>query len=228
MSLPANRIVPAVLTERPVALATMLRQSSTFTDWVQVDIMDGRFVPSRSISSGDIAAAGVKIEWEAHLMVCDPEKYLEDLRAAGAKRIVVHYEAVLGGASDVIENITSMGMGAGLAVNPETPVSALKPGLMKRLDTVLFLSVHPGFYGAKFIPEVLDKIALFRQLYPEMTIGIDGGIKFSNVTAAARCGVNEICVGSAVFSQPDPGDSFRELTQLANQGWSEYRASVSV
>jgi ribulose-phosphate 3-epimerase len=225
---PANRIVPAILTESPAALVSMLKQAATFTDWVQIDVMDGLFVPSLSITAEDIGAARIKIEWEAHLMVCNPEKYIEEFRFAGAKRIVVHYEAVKDAAVDVIENITSMGMQAGLAVNPETQLSELEPNLIKRLDSVLFLSVQPGFYGAKFIPEVLDKIGLFRRLYPEIAVGIDGGIKSANVTEVARCGVNEICVGSAVFSQPEPAASFSELTRLANLGWEELKASIGV
>lgn len=225
---PINRIVPAVLTESPAALVSMLKQAVVFTDWVQIDVMDGVFVPSKSITARDIGAATVKTQWEAHLMVCNPEKYLEEFRFAGAKRIVVHYEAVKTTAADVIESITSLGMQAGLAVNPETQISELEPDLVKRLDSVLFLSVHPGFYGAKFIPEVLDKITLFRRLYPEIIIGIDGGIKSSNINEVSCCGVNEICVGSAVFSQPDPAASFSELTRLANVGWDGCRPSARV
>ena len=223
-----NRIVPAILTESPAALVSMLKQAATFTDWVQIDVMDGVFVPSVSITARDIGTARVKTQWEAHLMVCNPEKCFEEFRFAGAKRIVVHYEAVKNTAADVIEDIRSMGMQAGLAVNPETQISDLEPSLIKRLDSALFLSVHPGYYGAKFIPEVLNKIGLFRRLYPEIIIGIDGGIKPSNVTEVSRCGVNEICVGSGVFSQPDPAVSFRELTRLANLGWDESVDSIGI
>jgi ribulose-phosphate 3-epimerase len=214
-----NRVVPAVLTDSPVALLAMLRQAEIFTDWVQIDIMDKLFVPSVSINSLDIAGVGLKIAWEAHLMVKDPEKYIEDFRLAGARRIVVHYETVKDSASDVIEYITSLEMGAGLAINPETPVTVLDDNLVSRLESVLFLAVHPGFYGAKFIPEVLDKISLFRRLCPDVSIGIDGGIKASNITQVAQSGVNEICVGSAIFAQPDPAASFKKLSALARKGW---------
>jgi ribulose-phosphate 3-epimerase len=220
-----KRVVPAILTDSPAALVSMMRQSECFTGWVQIDIMDGLFVPSVSITSQDIAGAGVKIGWEAHLMVKDPEKYIEDFHNAGAKSIVVHYESVKASASDVIEHITSLGMRAGLAVNPETPATVLDDNLVDRLESVLFLAVHPGFYGAKFIPEVLDKIRVFRQLYPAANIGIDGGIKASNIAQAAHSGVNEICVGSAIFAQPDPSASFKELTRLARIGWRNQTGS---
>ena len=220
-----NRVVPAVLTDSPNALVSMIRQAECFTGWVQIDIMDGLFVPSVSITSQDIAGARVKIGWEAHLMVKNPEKYIETFHNAGAKKIVVHYESVKEVASDVIEHITRLRMRAGLAVNPETPVTVLDDNLVNRLESVLFLAVHPGYYGAKFIPEVLDKIASFRRLCPDISVGIDGGIKADNITEVAQSGVNEICVGSAIFGHPDPAASFNELTALAHKGW-ENQSSV--
>ena len=102
----------------------------------------------------------------------------------------------------------------GLAVNPETPVSAILP-LTDKVDSVLFLSVNPGFYGSKFIPEVLDKIAAFRKAHPRLEIGIDGGVKENNIVQIAETGVNVIYIGSAVYRQPDPADAYRRLTRLA-------------
>ncbi len=214
-----NRIVPAVLTDNPAVLVGMLNSAACFTDWVQIDIMDGLFVPSFSITSRDIARSAVKTGWEAHLMVNNPESIIEEFKTAGASRIVVHYEAVREKVTDVIEKISSLGMSTGLALNPETPITVLNENLVNRLESVLFLAVHPGFYGAKFIPEVLEKIALFRRLYPHITIGIDGGIKANNIAQVANSDINEICVGSAIFAQPDPASSFKELTRLARIGW---------
>lgn len=149
-------------------------------------------------------------------MVLHPEDCLEDFKQAGAKKIVFHYEASPS-PQDVIRKIKKLGMRVGLAVNPETPVSAVV-SLVKQLDSVLFLSVNPGFYGAKFIPGVLDKIIAFRQSYPKMEIGIDGGIKESNIAQIARTGVDVIYVGSAIFLQPDPAASYRRLKALAESG----------
>ncbi len=214
-----RRVVPAVLTDKPVILESMIRQAEKFTDWVQIDIMDGVFVPSTSIKSKDISLIQPKIAWEAHLMVQEPKKYLEDFHKAGAERIVVHYEVVKDYFSDIIEEICGMGMKAGLAINPETPNDVLSSNIIEQLDSILFMAVHPGFYGAQFIPEVLDKIKAFRRLFPEMNIGIDGGVKAANIALIAASGVDEICVGSAVFAQPDPSVSFQELTVMALTGW---------
>jgi ribulose-phosphate 3-epimerase len=207
------RTVPAILTDDPKVLEKLVRQTETFTDYAQFDVMDGEFVPSRSVSCEQIAGLKTEIKWEAHLMIMHPEECLEDFRQAGAQGIVFHYE-VTANPEEIIRKIKKLGMKAGLAVNPETPITAINP-LVDRLDDVLFLSVNPGFYGAKFIPEVLEKIVAFRKAYPKMEIGIDGGIKETNIAQIARTGVNVIYIGSAIFLQPDPAESYRRLKKLA-------------
>jgi ribulose-phosphate 3-epimerase len=194
-------------------LTRLVRQTETFANYAQFDIMDGEFVPSRSVSCAQIARLKPKIKWEAHLMVMHPENCLEEFKKVGARKIVFHYEATTE-PDKVIRKIKKLGMKAGLAINPETPVTAIKT-LVKNLDSVLFLSVYPGFYGAKFIPDVLEKIVAFRKSYPKMEIGIDGGIKENNIAQIARTGVNVIYVGSAIFLQPDPAGSYRLLKKLA-------------
>ncbi len=206
------RVVPAILTDDPKALEAMVRQAEAFTDWVQFDIMDGRFVPSRSINCEHLAALPMKLGWEAHLMVQHPEDYLEDFRQAGAQKIVFHYEAAPE-PGDIISLVRELGLEVGLAVNPEPPVSAIL-SLASAVDSVLFLSVNPGFYGSKFIPEVLDKVAELRSAQPGVEIGIDGGIKEDNVVQVAEAGTDVIYVGSAIFMQPQPGESFRHLQAL--------------
>ena len=210
------RVVPAILTEDHSALETMVRQAETFTDYVQFDMMDGQFVPSRSITREHLAGLRTKLSWEAHIMVLRPEDYLESLRQAGAEKVVFHYEATSSPRA-VISAARKFGLGVGLAVNPETPVSTILP-LVSEVDSVLFLSVHPGFYGSQFIPEVLDKIVELRSAQPGVEIGIDGGLKESNIAQIARAGPDVIYAGSAIFLQPQPGESFRHLQSLAQEG----------
>lgn len=205
--------VPAILTDDPKALENMVRQTETFTNYAQFDIMDGQFVPSRSITCQHISRLTMKLDWEAHLMVLHPEAYLEDFQRAGAQKIVFHYEAT-SSPQEIIALVRNQGMRVGLAVNPETPISAITP-LVNEVDSVLFLSVNPGFYGSKFIPEVLDKIVEFRSAQPNLEIGIDGGIKENNIAQIAQSGVDIIYVGSAIYLQPQPGESFRRLQTLA-------------
>lgn len=212
-----SRVVPAILTDDPKALENMLHQSETFTDYVQIDIMDGKFVPSSSITAEHLAALKTKLGWEAHLMVVHPEVCLEDFQKAGAQKVVFHYEAT-DSPQELIVLARNLGLKVGMAVNPETPISAVLP-LAGELDGILFLSVHPGFYGAKFLPEVLDKLKEFRNSGYTAEIGIDGGIKESNIVRIAQSGADVIFVGSAIFLQPEPGKSFRHLQALAEQGW---------
>jgi len=209
------RVVPAILTDDPQALAQMLRQAETFTDFVQVDIMDGRFVPSNSVVCADLATVSPKLRWEAHLMVKQPEEQLQCFAMAGVKKIVFHFEAT-SSPLRIIKLIRHLGIKVGLAVNPETPLSSTL-SLADSVDSVLFLTVHPGFYGAKFLPEVLDKVVELRARKPNLEIGVDGGIKEANIAEVARLGLDYICVGSAIFAQPDPGQSFRHLQSLADQ-----------
>ncbi len=210
-----KRVIPAVLTDDPQVLATMVRQVETFTDYIQLDIMDGQFVPSRSITWEQMKKLSPKLNWEAHLMVRHPENCLENFRSAGAQRIIFHYEAT-DSPGKIIRQIRKLGLKAGLAINPETPVAAIVP-LLNAVDNVLFLAVNPGFYGSKFIPEVLDKVRELRTLQPELEIDIDGGINESNIVTVAQSGADGICVGSAIFLQPDPAVSFRHLTALVSR-----------
>ena len=214
------QVVPAILTEDPRVLETMVRQAESFTTYVQFDIMDGRFVPSRSITYEHLAALPMKLSWEAHLMVENPGDYLEGFRRVGAQKVVFHYEAT-SSPDEVISLARNLSLGVGLAVNPETPVSIIQP-IASKVDSVLFLTVHPGFYGSQFIPEVLDKVVELRSTGLGVEISVDGGIEESNIAEVARVGVDVIYVGSAIFLQPQPAESFRRLLALAREG-SQHR-----
>ncbi len=208
-----SQIIPAILTDDPKALESMVRQAETFADWIQLDIMDGKFVPSKSITHENISEISTTLGWEAHLMVNEPEKYLADFKKAGAKKVVFHYEATRQ-PREVILQARNLELKVGIAINPDTPVSDIL-SLANDLDSVLFLSVYPGFYGKEFIPEVLDKIAEFRTTVPYLETGIDGGIKESNIARIARCSVDCIYVGSAIFLQENPAESYNWLLKLA-------------
>jgi len=206
-------IVPAILANEPASLVMLVRKAETFADFVQIDIMDGEFVPSKSVSYQDIIEVKPKFKWEAHLMVQHPENYLEGFKDAGAQKIVFHFEAETE-RERTISLIRKLGMQVGLAVNPQTTIADFAP-LVKQADSVLFLSVNPGFYGAEFIPGVLDKIVEFRKAYPDVATSIDGGVKEDNIVKIIKTGVDAICVGSAIFNRPSPAAAYRSLAILA-------------
>ena len=208
------RIVPAILTDDAAALRQMVQSIKSVVDWAQVDIMDGEFVPSKSIGWQAVKAAKLPFDWEAHLMVKEPETYFSGFKAARARRVIFHFEA----ASDpcaVIETARKLGLDVGMAINPGTPVAAIAE-FLPLLDSILLLSVNPGFYGAKFIPEVLDKVGEIRALAPELSIGIDGGIKDANILEVAASGVDDICVGSGIFLGADPAACYRHLQDVVD------------
>ena len=141
-----SQVIPAILTDDPKALENMVRQAETFTTYVQFDIMDGQFVPSQSISWEHLAGLPIiGLSWEAHLMVLRPEDYLEGFQQAGAQKVVFHYEATPS-PQEVISLARELGLGVGLAINPETPLSAILP-LVDEVDGVRSL-LHMYCAGA--------------------------------------------------------------------------------
>ncbi|MDP2719220.1 MAG: ribulose-phosphate 3-epimerase [Dehalococcoidia bacterium] len=207
------KILPAVLTDSREDLEHKIRTAEVFADTVQIDVMDGLFVPSRSTSWEDLASIKTTLNLEVHLMVKSPEDYIEPFVRAGASRIVFHYEAAPD-PEKIIRQIKRLGKKAGLALNPETSNQPLKK-LAPLLDFALYLSVNPGFYGSPFIPEVLDKIREFKAMKISLELGIDGGIKAGNLKQIVETGVDNVCVGSAIFNQSNPGKSYLDLGKLA-------------
>jgi len=209
------RVVPALLTDDPAALARMVEAANDFADFVQIDIMDGRFVPSTSISASHLGTAGIRFGWEAHLMVVDPLNYVEQFKDVGASRLIFHIESD-DDPNDVVALARSLDIGVGVALNPDTPVSAAAD-VLADVDSVLLMSVYPGFYGAAFVPEVLGKVPELRQEFPHLELGIDGGIKADNLVDVARVGFDTVCVGSAIFRDANPSAAYRRLSNLAQQ-----------
>ncbi len=209
------KIVPAILTDNTLELNRMVGVGNECAPLVQMDIMDGLFVPSRSVGMDDLGKADIRFKWEAHLMVAHPLRYLETLREIGAARIIFHIESE-DNAGCVISGARSLGMGVGVAVNPPTRVADVA-SLLGRIDSVLLMTVYPGYYGAPFVPEVMSKVGQVREAHPEVQIAVDGGINESNLVEVARHGVDTICIGSAIFRSANPAASYCRFVSLARQ-----------
>ena len=206
------RVVPALLTDSPSELRAMVASANAFADYVQIDVMDGRFVPPRSIVAADLAGLEMDFLWEAHLMVSRPCDHILSFVDAGATRVVIHAESDTE-LTRAIALARRSNVEVGLALNPATPVRKVAP-LLTLVDSVLLLTVEPGYYGSRFLPDVLPKIPELRALRGDMAIGVDGGIKSENIREVARCGVDDVCVGSAIFRDPAPAEAYRRLQQL--------------
>jgi len=175
--------------------------------------MDGDFVPSKSIAPEDLAAIEMKIGWEAHLMVKDPIGCLPSLNKGELKRVIFHWEAVTHPES-IVSAIRDLELAVGIAINPETALSEFED-FVSRIDSVLFLSVHPGFYGSPFVEEVLEKIREFRSHFPSVVIGIDGGVALDNIQKLKSLNMDYACVGSRIFRHDDPRKGYEEFVKAA-------------
>lgn len=194
----------------------MLNNSAA--DWLHIDVMDGVFVPNISFGFPVLKAIQpiAKKPFDVHLMIVNPERYVERFKQAGASLLTVHYEAC----SDLrrtIEQIRSLGMKAGVSINPETPAHVLKE-IIPNVDLVLVMSVHPGFGGQKFIPETLQKIADVRRMITQSNssalIEVDGGVGLQNAAEVIAMGADALVGGASVFTSENPQETIAKLKNV--------------
>lgn len=175
--------------------------------FIHVDVMDGHFVPNITLGAPIAKAVRKHIEgvMDVHLMISNPDMFLEDFKEAGTDILTVHIEACTH-IHRTIQRIKQLGMKAGVSLNPGTPVSVIE-SIIDEVDMVLIMSVNPGFGGQKFIPYSLTKIAQVREMAKarnkKLLIQVDGGVDLSNVEEVISAGANVIVAGSAVFSASD-------------------------
>jgi len=194
----------------------MINQSEA--DWFHVDVMDGVFVPNISFGFPVITAIKhhAKKPLDVHLMIVDPDRYLQQFKDAGAAILTVHYEACTH-LHRTIAAIHELGMKAGVAINPHTPVSVLED-ILPQIDLVCIMSVNPGFGGQKFIENTYQKITklrtLAKQLNTEVLIEIDGGVGHQNALALIQAGADVLVAGNAVFGAQNPMEMITELKKI--------------
>ncbi|MBI5856704.1 MAG: ribulose-phosphate 3-epimerase [Sphingobacteriales bacterium] len=194
----------------------MLNESEA--DWYHLDVMDGRFVPN--ISFGPMLVEffrkATTKTCDVHLMIVEPEKFAEQFKNAGADILSVHIEACPHLHRN-IQQIKSLGMKAGVAINPHTPVSELSD-VLADIDLVCMMSVNPGFGGQKFIPHTLEKIKELRKMIDErklkVQIEIDGGVTLENASSIVAAGADVLVAGNTVFKSADPKNTISMLKQF--------------
>ena len=212
-------LAPSVLSAPFGRLAEAIQTVETAgADWLHLDVMDGKFVPNISFGQPVVRAirSVTTLPLDVHLMIEDPGRYAQDFVKAGADSLTVHLEACTHLHRN-IHQIKDLGIKAGVAINPHTPVESLLP-VLADLDLVCLMSVNPGFGGQAFIPFTMSKLHALNQYRQErglrFGIEIDGGVDLSNALALMEAGANVLVAGHSVFGQADPAGAVRSFKAL--------------
>ena len=190
--------------------------------FLHLDVMDGHFVPNLTFGAPIISCLRENVPkdtfLDVHLMVTDPNKWIDDMANAGANMFTFHIEAVKGNAdiNSTIEKIKDKGMKVGIAVKPGTSIDEVIP-FVPQLDLVLVMTVEPGFGGQKFQATMMDKVKTLRQQFPSLDIEVDGGLGPSTIDIAAQSGANWIVAGSSVFKAEHPEAVITELREAVQK-----------
>lgn len=213
-----NILAPSILSADFNVLGEQIQTvAKAGAQYIHVDVMDGIFVPSISYGMPVIKSVRKSTDavFDVHLMITEPVRYIRDFVDSGADIITVHVEACKD-IDETIRDIKACGVKAAVAINPETPVDKIMPYL-DDIDMALVMSVHPGFGGQKFIPDVLDKVRIIRSYYRDNNmdkdIEIDGGINFDNLPEVLEAGANVIVAGSSVY-RGDAADNTKKFLEL--------------
>lgn len=191
-------IIPAILTNNLEDYSQKISILERIVSRIQVDVIDGIFVPNHTVSLNELATVRTSLFLELHLMAKNPEKYLDKIAKIGVKLLVLHFEVCEETLEDLIEKVHSMNIQIGIAINPETSVEKTKH-ILDAVDLVLIMGVHPGFEGQKFIPETLEKIKALRKISSTIPIEVDGGINKENIKEIGQAGADYLVVGSSLF-----------------------------
>lgn len=184
-------------------------------EFIHFDVMDGNFVPNLTFGPNFIKSVRklTSLPFDVHLMIKNPENYVDDFKKAGADYITIHYEATKN-VSNILKHIKYIGGKAGISVKPKTKITKIK-SYLKYLDLILIMSVEPGFGGQKFIPEVLEKVKYLKKIRNENNhnffISIDGGINPETAESACKAGVDILVAGSAIFKSNNPSKVIKQL-----------------
>src|SRR5271155_1361210 len=219
-------IAPSILASNFARLGDEIKKvEEGGADVIHVDVMDGHFVPNISIGIPVVASLhkATRLPLDVHLMIERPEEYIGRFVQAGANRVLIHQEATVH-LDRALTMIREFGAQAGVAINPATPVATLTE-VFDKVDTVLVMSVNPGFGGQKFIPGAIEKIRQLNQWRARYNVSfrieVDGGVDLENIAELTLAGANTFVAGTSIFGKPDPTAAARQLRKTATESLSQ-------
>ena len=209
------KIAPSILAADPLNMERDVRRmSEAGCDMIHVDIMDAHFVPNLSYGPALVEALHGRFDLplDVHLMMDNPEKYIDVFAGAGAWGITIHAE-IPGDVAGMLRHIRALELSAGLSVKPGTPAEAIR-ALLPEADMVLVMTVEPGFGGQKFQPAMLDKLRELRRMGYTGLLEADGGVSLSNLPALKEAGLDVAVMGTAMYRSADPAADIRIIKQM--------------
>ncbi len=207
------KIIPSVLVETEEEFHEQLEIAEAFAEEIHWDVMDGQFVEQMSFSNvKGLEHAETSLTIGVHLMVENPEERLEQLAKAGADRVIIHAQ-VVDDLPAIVEKMSQYDFQTAIALSTEVDVDVLED-IIDQVDMVLVMTVVPGASGQGMIIDELEKVRELRELYPDLTIGVDGGINRDTIKQAREAGANYFCANSAIFETPDPANAYEVLLSM--------------
>lgn len=203
-------VIPTILVKDFKELKEKIKLVESHVKWVQLDVMDGIFVDNTTWNNpSDLKNLEIGLKLEAHLMIEEPENYIDEWIKSGVKRIIFHYEAT-DKHREIIEKIKKAGLEVGLALNPETSIDVVD-NFIKDLDLILIMTVNPGWGGQEFLEKQLGKIKQLRNKYQDVKIEVDGGISLETAPKVIKAGANLLAVGSVIFESDNIKETIWKL-----------------
>lgn len=207
-----QKVIPALLTQDPADLKEKLEMLKGHTNWVHIDIMDGSFVPGRTVTLFELGEASEFFNLEIHLMVEDPFKYFEDCSGIGAKRVIFHREAIRA-KEPMLSELDSHTFQKGIALNKTTSLQ-LVSAYAQKISSILLMGIDPGAQGRPFDTAVLPKVKKVKELYSHLLCGVDGGIGKENIQSVFSSGADYVVVGSEIMQAERPIEVLKSLEEM--------------